>query len=335
MIISKAISKLTDSDLELCHNLLMNSPDKHIFNDLRLHLRIQDYFKDTIEGNVLFFAEKENIFGYIILYNEIAKKLLTYFSPYQQSLITYGGIVCPDNPDNKEIRKKFLKEIIKFLGINSSIYIKSLPGIEIDVYNSLGYNIVENKTLFINTQSKEDELWEDIKNRIKWNINKAYQSNIKVKIVIPENTQDIDPLFNIYAEVCKRTGLYLHNKNYYFSILDNNNFNHSLIFYAYYNDTIISTMAVLYFDNIIISWFGGSYYKYRNYNASSLIYWEIIKYASQNNFKIFDLLGLDIPNIAFFKKGFGGYEVPVYHITYKPLGYKVKNKLNKMLELRK
>jgi len=39
--------------------------------------------------------------------------------------------------------------------------------------------------------------------------------------------------------------------------------------------------------------------------------------------------------LPFFKKGFGGYEVPVYHITYKPLGYKVKNKLNKMLELRK
>jgi len=332
MIISKAISKLTDSDLELCHNLLMNSPDKHIFNDIRLHLRIQDYFKDTIGGNVLFFAEKENILGYIILYNEIAKKLITYFSPYQKSLITYGGIVCSDN---NEIRKKFLNDIIKYLGGKSSIYIKSLPGIDIDIYNSLGYNIVEKKTLFINTQPKEDELWEEIKNRIKWNIKKAYQSNIKVKIVIPKNPQDINPLFNIYKEVCERTGLYLHSKNYYFSILDNNSFNHSLIFYAYYNDTIISTMAVIYFDYIIISWFGGTYYKYRNFNASSLIYWEIIKYASQNNFKIFDLLGLDIPNIAFYKKGFGGYEVPVYHITYKPLGYKVINKLNKMLELRK
>ena len=328
MIISKAISELTDLDLALCHNLLINAPDKHIFNDLRLHLRIQDYFKDTIEGNVLFFVEKENILGYIILYNEIGKKLITYFSPYQKSLITYGGIVCPNN---KEIRKKFLKEIIKFLGINSSIYIKSLTGIDIDIYNSLGYNIIEKKTLFINTQPKEDELWEEIRRRNKRNINKAYQSNIKVKIVIPENPQDVDPLFNIYTEVCERTGLYLHSKNYYFSILDNNNFDHSLIFYAYYNDTIISTIAVLYFDNIIISWFGGTYYKYRNYNASFLIYWEIIKYASQHNFKIFDLLGLDIPNIAYFKKGFGGYEVPVYHITYNSFTYKVINKLNKVL----
>ena len=332
MIISKAISKLTDSDLELCHNLLMKSPDKHIFNDLRLHLRIQDYFKDTIEGNVLFFAEKENIFGYIILYNEIAKKLITYFSPYQKSLITYGGIVCPDN---KEIRKKFLKEIIKFLGINSSIYIKSLPGIDIDVYNSLGYNVVEKRTLFLDTQRKEEKLWEEFKNRIKWNVKKAYQSNIKVKIIIPEYSEDIDPLFNIYSEVCEKTGLYLHSKSYYFSILDNNNFDHSLIFYAFYEDKIISTMAVLYCEDVIMSWFGGTYSKYRHTEAASLIYWEIIKYACQHNFKIFDLLGLDIPNIAFFKKGFGGYEVPVYHITYKSFRYRVNNKLNKMLKMRK
>jgi len=333
MIISKAISKLTDSDLELCHNLLMNSPDKHIFNDLRLHLRIQDYFKDTIEGNVLFFAEKENIFGYIILYNEIAKKLLTYFSPYQQSLITYGGIVCPDNPDNKEIRKKFLKEIIKFLGINSSIYIKSLPGIDIDVYNSLGYNVVEKKTLFINTQRTEEEIWKEIEYRNKRKVKKALQLGVTVKVVIPEDVKDIDPLFNIYKEVCERTGLYLHSRRYYLSILDNNSFNHSLIFYAYFEDKIISAMTVLYCDDVIIYWFGGTFNNYKHMNAGSLIYWEIIKYASQNNFKIFDLLGLDIPNIAFYKKGFGGYEVPVYHITYKPLGYKVKNKLfNKMME---
>jgi len=332
MITSKAISKLTDSDLELCHNLLMNSPDKHIFNDLRLHLRIQDYFKDTIEGNVLFFAEKENILGYIILYNEIAKKLINYFSPYQKSLITYGGIVCLDN---KEIRKKILKEIINFLGINSSIYIKSLPGIDIDVYNSLGYNVVEKRTLFLDTQRKEEKLWEEFKNRIKWNVKKAYQSNIKVKIIIPEYSEDIDPLFNIYSEVCEKTGLYLHSKSYYFSILDNNNFDHSLIFYAFYEDKIISTMAVLYCEDVIMSWFGGTYSKYRHTEAASLIYWEITKYACQHNFKIFDLLGLDIPNIAFFKKGFGGDEVPIYHITYKPLGYKVINKLSKMLELRR
>ena len=332
MIISKVISKLTDSDLELCHNLLLNSPDKHIFNDLRLHLRIQDYYTDIIVGNVLFFAVKNNILGYMIVYNEIDKKLINYVSPYEKSLITYGGIVCSDN---NEIRKKFLNDIIRYLGGKSSIYIKSLPGIDIDIYKSLGYNIVERKTLFINTQLTEDELWGVIKNRIKWNIKKAYQSNIKVKIVMPKNPQDVDPLFNIYSELCERTGLYLHSKSYYFSILDNNNFDHSLIFYAFYEDKIISTMAVLYCEDVIISWFGGTYSKYRHTEAASLIYWEIIKYACQHNFKIFDLLGLDIPNIAFFKKGFGGYEVPVYHITYNPLGNKVINKFNKMLELRK
>lgn len=331
MIISKAISKLTDSDSELCHNLLMNSPDKHIFNDLRLHLRIQDYYKDTIVGNVLFFAVKDNILGYMIVYNEIDKKLITYVSPYQKSLITYGGIVCPDN---KEIRKKFLKEIIKFLGINSSIYIKSLPGIDIDVYNSLGYNVIEKKTLFIPTIEMEDKVWEQLNSKVRWHINKAYKLNIIVNVMIPKTIEDIEPLFDIYTELCERTGLYLHSRDYYFSILDNNNFDHSLIFYAYFEGKIISAMAVLYFEDVIISWFGGTFVKYRNTDAGSLIRWEIIKYACQHNFKTFDSLGLDIPNIASFKKSFGGYEMPVYHITYNPLGYKVINKLNKVFRRR-
>ena len=58
MIISKAISKLKDSDLELCHNLLIDSPDRHIFNDIRLHLRIQDYYTDTIVGMFFFLLLK-------------------------------------------------------------------------------------------------------------------------------------------------------------------------------------------------------------------------------------------------------------------------------------
>jgi len=327
MIFKKAIFELTNSEIDLCNNLLIASPDRHIFNDIRLHLRIQDYYKNTVEGNVLFFGSNGNITAYIIIYHIIGKKLINYFSPYQKSLITYGGIVCSEGRSQLKI---YLKELKKFLR-RRAIYIKSIPGIDISIYRELGFKIKEKQTLYINTQKSEKELWSEIKNRIKWNIKKGYQSNIRVDVIIPKIIEDIEPLYEIYSELCARTGLYLHSKSYYFSILDNNNFEHSLIFYAYKEEQVVSAMAVLQFDGIIISWFGGTFMKYRYTNASSIIYWEIIKYACCHNLKCFDLLGLDIQNIAFFKKGFGGYELPVYHITYNSFSCKVFNKIRKLI----
>jgi lipid II:glycine glycyltransferase (peptidoglycan interpeptide bridge formation enzyme) len=327
MIFKKAIFELTNSEIDLCNNLLITSQDKHIFNDIRLHLRIQDYYKNTVEGNVLFFSSNGNITAYIIIYHIIGKKLINYFSPYQKTLITYGGIVCSEGRSQQKI---YLKELKKFLR-RRAIYIKSIPGIDISIYRELGFKIKEKQTLYINTQKSEKELWDGIKNRIQWNIKKGYQSNIRVDVIIPKIIEDIEPLYEIYSELCARTGLYLHSKSYYFSILDNNNYEHSLIFYAYKEEQVVSAMAVLQFDEIIISWFGGTFIKYRNTNAASLIYWEIIKYACSHNLECFDLLGLDIQNIAFFKKGFGGYELPVYHISYNSFSYKVVNKIRKLI----
>ena len=327
MIYEKAIFELTNSEIDLCNNLLIASPDRHIFNDIRLHLRIQDYYKNTVEGNVLFFGSNGNITAYIIIYHIIGKKPINYFSPYQKSLITYGGIVCSEGRSQQKI---YLKELKKFLR-RRAIYIKSIPGIDIGVYRELGFKINEKQTLYINTQKSEKELWGGIENRIKRNIKKGYQYNIRVNVIIPKVIEDIEPLYEIYSELCARTGLYLHSKSYYFSILDNNNFEHSLIFYAYKEDQVVSAMAVLQFDGMIIVWFGGDFIKYRYTNANSLIYWEVIKYACFHNLKCFDLLGLDIQNIAFFKKGFGGYELPVYHISYNSFSYKVVNKIRKLI----
>jgi len=328
MIYEKVIIELTNSEIDLCNNLLIASPDRHIFNDIRLHLRIQDYYKNTVEGNVLFFSSNGNITAYIIIYHIIGKKPIYYYSPYQKSLITYGGIVCSGG---RSQQKLYLKELKKYLRKRRAIYIKSIPGIDIGVYRELGFKINEKQTLYINTQKSEKELWSEIKNRIKWNIKKGYQSSIRVNVIIPKVIEDIEPLYEIYRELCAKTGLYLHSKSYYFSILDNNNFEHSLIFYAYEEEQVVSAMAVLQFDGLIISWFGGTFMKYRYTNASSIIYWEIIKYACCHNLKCFDLLGLDIQNIAFFKKGFGGYELPVYHITYNSFSCKVFNKIRKLI----
>lgn len=327
MIYEKAIFELTNSEIDLCNNLLIASPDRHIFNDIRLHLRIQDYYKNTVEGNVLFFSSNGNITAYIIIYHIIGKKPIYYFSPYQKSLITYGGIVCSEGRSQQKI---YLKELKKFLR-RRAIYIKSIPGIDISIYRELGFKIVEKQTLYINTQKSEDELWNEIKRRNKRKVKKGYQSNISVNIIIPKVIEDVEPLYEIYSELCARTGLYLHSKSYYFSILDNNNFEHSLIFYAYKEEQVVSAMAVLQFDGMIIYWFGGTFMKYRYTNASSIIYWEIIKYACSHNLEYFDLLGLDIQDIAYFKKGFGGYEVPVYHITYKSLSFKVFNVIRKLI----
>jgi hypothetical protein len=324
----KQIEELNSEEIEKCQDVLLNCSEGTIYNDINLFIHSIKYFPEC-NGFVGFFYWEDSLVAYLLYAQCYSSSDYQYYSPYQKSLIPYGGIVINDNYSNNgdEIIKLFKNSIRETFNL---IYIKSNPGIDERPYLREKFKIKAIPTLIINLDKSEKDLWESFENRIRRNIKKAEKQRIKINIITPTSINDIGPLTIIYKELCDLKGLSYYSDEYYFEILQILNKNHGTrILYAIYKGQIISAMSVCLYKNTINPWFGGTLKEFVHTEAGTLIYWEIIKYGSKNGYKKFDFLGLDIGPIAFYKKGFGGTEVPVYHLMHSSLMLKLKNRLKK------
>jgi hypothetical protein len=308
--------------------VLMNCRESTVYNDIDIIRSSLKYFPE-FHGFTTYFKLNQEIIAYFPFIKTISNSNHFYFSPFQKSLIPYGGIILHD--DFKKQEYEIVKLIRRsFSEIFHLIYIKSNPGINTSSYINNNLKVKSIPTLIIDLNKTESELWSSFNNRTRRNIKKAENYGIDLKIVVPESLSNVEPLALIYKELCEKKRLLYHSERYYFDLLSLINSKYGArVFYAVKNGNIISAMSVCFFKKKINPWFGGTLNEFYETGAGSMLYWEILKFGCQNGYETFDFLGLDVGPIAFYKKGFGGTEVPVYHISKASILLKIKNKLNK------
>lgn len=317
------LNELDNRMIDRLNRVLVLSDYSTAFHDPELNRFVSDYF--SLESYVLIALVRDEIRGFIICHKKQSDSLIT--SPYQLSLLTYGGPVSL--PGNDQVLTDLLKNLKKYL-LKGSIYIKSGYKLSTDFYKNSGFRVKTIPTLLIDTDRSEQLIWDSFDNRIRRNIKKALKHNIEVTV---ENDKYLDHFADIYRDLCERKGLCFHGTDYYkklYYILQKNV--KMSIYYAKYNSTIISAMSALEYKDDINPWFGGTKAEYTDTGAGSLVYWEILKHASTGGFRTFDFLGLDIGPIAFYKKGFGGKEVNVCHASYSPLFSRIQNRIKKTIK---
>ena len=77
------------------------------------------------------------------------------------------------------------------------------------------------------------------------------------------------------------------------------------------NGETIAVLALALDKNTVYTWVGATYPEKNYTGADSLLIWNAIKNNSDTH-KYLDMMGANIPSIAFFKKGFGGILTPYY-----------------------
>ncbi|OQB59868.1 MAG: FemAB family protein [Bacteroidetes bacterium ADurb.Bin145] len=316
------LNELDNLTIDHLKRVLAFSENSTPFHDPELNKFISVFF--SLESYVIIALDGDEIYGFIICHKKQDDSLIT--SPYQLSLLTYGGPVSLPGKDHiitdllRKLKKNFLKD---------TIYIKSGYKIPTDLYRKSGYRIQTIPTLLIDTDRSEQLIWDGFDNRIRRNIKKAIKHNIEVII---ENERYLEQFAYVYKDVCERTGLFFHGPDYYkklFYTLQNDV--KMSIYYAKYNSNIISAMSVLEYKDQINPWFGGTKANFIDTGAGSLIYWEILKHACSGGFRTFDFLGLDIGPIAFYKRGFGGTEIDICHANYSPFLKRAIRKISRYL----
>ena len=208
-----------------------------------------------------------------------------------------------------EKEKKLINEVIEklpkgyaydfYLDINNEYFLPFLwNGFKVEP--RVTYRIVDTNDL--------DVVWKGFKENIKTDIRKAE------KIVNVKETQDIKILIDMMCKTFERQGRKLpyniemikelHKmllENEACKIIDESGNIHAATYFIFDSNRCYYLMS-------------GGDPKYRNSGATSLLVWEGIKSASEEN-KIFDFEGSMIESIERFVRGFGAEPKIYYHVT--------------------
>jgi len=189
----------------------------------------------------------------------------------------------------------------------------------ISIFKKLGFrkapiHIHPEITWELNIELSEYELLKNMRKTTRYLIKKAQKDG--VKIVQNKNSKVLEIFNKLYQETVNRHRFVPFSPNYikneFQSFLNDNQV--SLFFAKYQNEIIVSAM-IIFWQGIAFYHQGASSQKYPKIPASYLLQWEAIKEAKKRNCQTYDFWGIAPPNsksshrfagVTLFKTGFGG-----------------------------
>jgi lipid II:glycine glycyltransferase (peptidoglycan interpeptide bridge formation enzyme) len=185
------------------------------------------------------------------------------------------------------------------------------------------YEVIDlGKTITIDLISKE-QIWKDFSSKNRNVIRKAIKSGVEIFWGrSPELIDDFIPLYNATMNKDNAIDYYYFNREFYMSILENLKYN-SLIFYAVYDQKIISMSIILFGNNNMHYHLSASIREYQSLAATNLLLYEAACWGCENGYKTFHLgggLGSREDGLYKFKKAFNKNSE-----TYFSIGKKIFN----------
>lgn len=314
-------SKKNDYNTWLKYFSLVNKHD--IFVHPFYLLLFSKYEKNSIP-NCMIYRDKEEILMFPFLkkkiidlgLNTISNKVYyDIFSPYG-----YGGYLT-NSARKKEIvcdfQNNFRKYCIKENIVCEFLRFNLFDDVLVENYDG----IVEKNRLNVYVDLTKDEVHikKNYEHKVRKNINKALRHSLKFHTSF--SYDDLSSFVEIYISTMKRKNA---NKEYYFDRNFFLSFNNDLndfcrFFYVSYNGKIISSELVLFSNENMYSFLGGTLEEYYNLRPNDFLKHKIICWGRENGFKRFVLGGGYQPNdgIYKYKKAFNPNGVIPFYIGKK------------------
>lgn len=191
---------------------------------------------------------------------------------------------------------------------------------EFEIFRKAGFvEAVVYKTFLLNIEKPSKVLWNKLNKKIRNSVRYALKNKVKLKRI--ENLEDLKQFYyKLYLKGARELGSPPHAFRLYENL---RNFlgDRLLIDLALINDEPIGAIVVLLGDKWANFWQNITLRKYRKFNASYLLLWNVIEELSDRNFEIFDFgRTRKDTGIYFFKKRWGGDEREIYHMVYSLSG---------------
>lgn len=185
------------------------------------------------------------------------------------------------------------------------------------------------KIHYIDLSLSIEELWKSFHRKaIRQEINRAIQSNLDIKIGVDRN--DLFEFYKLYIETRKRLGLPPHPYNFIKLLWEEFKPSKKLFLYkANYKNQTIASHIVFRFNGRVSAEFEGWDRNFHKLSANPFLFWEEIKAAKNDGFKVYDFGRTSPKNESLMKfKNHWGTKVSDLPIFYFNNNHDNKMKLN-------
>lgn len=300
--------------------------------------------KNNIRGSALVLVRKIPILRHSLLYcprGPIIDKSADFYKTLNDLLIGIKRIseerkafvlkADPPIVENEEINS-----ILKKFNISVNNNNKNFSGIQ-----------PQNVCVLDIDKKTTEEIFSSFHSKTRYNIRLAERKGVRVR---KGTIGDLEDFYKIMLETAKRDNFKTRSFLYFYNLLTETSlFEENVeLFVAEYEGKIISGGIFVKYGNQMEYLYGANSNEYRNVMASYLLQWEMIKYAKEENLKVYNFGGIsgEIKNennplygIYRFKKGFNSKVVTYmgeWNVIFNPLVnwmynllFKIRKKLKK------
>ncbi|KGK99151.1 hypothetical protein LI82_03740 [Methanococcoides methylutens] len=223
----------------------------------------------------------------------------------------YGGVCA----DNEIIEKRLIDEAIDLGNKLNVDYCEFRCLDENNTHENMSCS--KNCSTFILDISKGHEcIWNNMNRNVRNRIRKGLKSNLNYEM--DSSLNSLSTFYDLYARSMKRLGTPPHDINLFRNIhkqFPDNVF----ISKADLGDIPVSSFYLITFKNTLITAWGASLSAYFKLAPNDFMYWNCVKYASENNFRCVDF-GRSLNNSGneVFKTRWGCDVIPLSCYCYPP-----------------
>jgi lipid II:glycine glycyltransferase (peptidoglycan interpeptide bridge formation enzyme) len=175
-------------------------------------------------------------------------------------------------------------------------------------------------SLLLDISGTENEIWDKLSSRARNMVRKARSNNITIKFNEFINDDIVTKYYEMLSKTFQKSKIKVpHSLKSYIELIKNLELNKTIFFVSAHKSGVILAISIFLVDNkrVIYHSSASTLLGYK-YAASSLIQWELIRFASKSGLIQYDFGGVGISTIDKFKKSFGGEPVTHHRWIFTP-----------------
>lgn len=300
----------TDKDAEEWNKLVESSPYGTIFHTWNWLKIVEKHTKSKLYP--LIGMKGTTPIGVFPLFYQKKKFVKLVFSPPSRALLLYLGPLVVDYDKLKQSKRESIlwelyREVHNFskseLNYNF-LRIRSPPGmIDGRVFRWDGYDTKPLYTYFISLRKGSDFVWDGFESQLRKDIRKTQREGV---IIEQGSKEDLEFLRTSLARRFTEQGMKPSDyTGYLLDIYDSFYPENFKIFVARYNGKRVGGLTLLCYTNKASLWMGIPKTTLKGIYPNDLVVWESIKWACENGYKQYEIMGAgDDPRLRHFKSKF-------------------------------
>ena len=252
---------------------------------------------DHVSRKMIMLAEDDETKGLIAGFELGALGFKVLVSPAPRTFTPYGGLILRDHLEASVCLKSLLREY--------AIVIMTDPPV-LNPRKLSEYYFTKNTIVLPDLTIPVEDLWARIRKGTRWSIKKAERSG--VSIVEASNESHVECYYDLLKETHERKNISgLLPPSYYLDVFRSlGRSNQAKLLLALYGGEPVAGVFLLNDKKRMYYWSGASTQAGLALGANSMIQWRAILWGKQTGLREYDMIGANVPGVAFFKAGFGG-----------------------------